>query len=433
MNRHISTICAGLLGVSLAVACSKKADAPAATGKRGAGGKGVAFPVEVIKVTADPHVVDIQAPGVVDAFEHVQITARVSGVIDKVTFVEGQDVKIGQVMAFIDSRRYALSVSSAKAALEGAQAAEADAEASLNRRKGASESNPGVIAAEELETYQTKLRTAQASVDQAQEALKLAQLNLDDSNLKTPVAGTVQTRSVETGQYVQAGTVVATLLQRDPMLLHFNVTSSEAPRLKVGMPVEFTLKDSATKYTGKITLVAGAADPDSRLVPATAQIDSQDTHQFWLRPGSFAQVEVKMPSTRVFAMIPQTAARPSERGFLAYVVTGEVAHEHTLQLGLHTPDGLVEVKSGLNAGDMLVTRGVEALSDGSKVKVVTTMPAGTSDEVSDAGATGAAAPGGSAAGLAAAAVANGSDGTAKPHKHRDGGAPPSSVAAAGEP
>jgi multidrug efflux system membrane fusion protein len=365
---------------------------------------------------------------VVDAFEHVQITARVSGVIDKVTFVEGQDVKIGQVMAFIDSRRYSLSVSSAKAALEGAEAAEADAEASLNRRKGASESNPGVIAAEELETYQTKLRTAQASVDQSKEALKLAQLNLDDSNLKTPVAGTVQTRSVETGQYVQAGTVVATLLQRDPMLLHFNVTSSEAPRLKVGMPVEFTLKDSQTKYTGKITLVAGAADPESRLVPATAQIDSQDTHQFWLRPGSFAQVEVKMPSTRVFAMIPQTAARPSERGFLAYVVIGDVAHEHTLQLGLHTPDGMVEVKSGLNAGDMLVTRGVEALADGSKVKVVTQMPAGTSDEVSDAGA---AAPGGSAAGLAAAA--NGADGAAKPHKHRDGGAPPASVAAAGEP
>ncbi|MEO7037312.1 MAG: efflux RND transporter periplasmic adaptor subunit [Polyangiaceae bacterium] len=424
MRRSIVALCAGLLGTSAVASCSKKADAPAANGKRGAGGKGVAFPVEAIKVTADPHTVDIQAPGVVDAFEHVQITARVSGVIDKVTFVEGQDVKIGQVMAYIDSRRYALSVSSAKAALEGASAAEADAQASLNRRQGASVSNPGVIAAEELETYQTKLRTAQASVDVSKEALKLAQLNLDDSNLKTPVAGTVQTRSVETGQYVQAGTVVATLLQRDPMLLHFNVTTSEAPRLKPAMPVEFTLKDSQNKYTGKITLVAGAADAESRLVPVTAQIDTQATHQFWLRPGSFAQVEVKLPSTRAFVMIPQTAARPSERGFLAYVVVGNVAHEHTLQLGLHTPEGMVEVKSGLNSGDMLVTRGVEALTDGAKVNVVTTMPAGTSDEVSDAGV----APAGSAA-LATGAAANAAADGAKPHKHRDGGAPPAPVAA----
>src|ERR1700761_4538649 len=154
------------------------------------------------------------------------------------------------------------------------------------------------------------------------------------------------------------------------MLLHFNVTTAEAPRLKVDMPVEFTLKETDTKYTGKITLVAGAADPESRLVPATAEIDSDATKgKFWLRPGSFAQVEVKMPSTRVFPMIPQTAARPSERGFLAFVVTGDTAHEHTLELGLHTPDGMVEVKTGLAAGDVLVTRGVEALTDGSKVKV----------------------------------------------------------------
>jgi membrane fusion protein, multidrug efflux system len=415
-----------LLGFSLLAACSHKEAAPAAGGKRGAGGKGIAFPVEVVKVTADPHDVDITAPGVVDAFEHVQITARVSGVVDKVTFVEGQDVKANQVMAYIDSRRYALSVSSANAVLEGAQAAQADAQASLDRRKAASEANPGVIAGEELETYQTKLRTAQATVDQSKEALKLAQLNLDDSNLKTPIAGVVQTRSVQTGQYVQAGTVIATLLQRDPMLLHFNVTTAEAPRLKVGMPVEFTLKESEQKYTGKISLVAGAADPESRLVPATAEIDPQKTGKFWLRPGSFAQVEVKMPSARAFPMIVQTAARPSERGFLAYVVVGDVAHEHTLDLGLHTPEGMVEVKSGLNAGDMLVTRGVEALTDGAKVKVVSTMPAGTGgDEDSDAGAPHAA--GGGAAPSASAAA----DG-AKPHKHRDGGAPSAPVAA-GEP
>ena len=422
MTRRIPMIAVIFLVASLIPACSKKADAQAPAGKRGAGGKGIAFPVEVVKVTADPHDVDIQAPGVVDAFEHVQITARVSGVVDKVTFVEGQDVKVGQVMAFIDSRRYALSVSSAKAALEGSEAAAADAEASLNRRKGASEANPGVIAAEELETFQTKLRTAQANVDQGKEALKLAQLNLDDSNLKTPVAGTVQTRSVQTGQYVQAGTVVATLLQRDPMLLHFNVTTSEAPRLKVGMPVEFTLKDSQQKYSGKISLVAGAADSESRLVPITAQIDNTDKHQFWLRPGSFAQVEVKLPSTRAFPMIPQTAARPSERGFLAFVVTGDTAHEHTLELGLHTPDGMVEVKTGLAAGDVLVTRGVEALSEGSKVKVVTSLPAGMGGpEVSDAGAP-------PAAGNAAAPAGSGA--ADHPHKHRDGGAAP---VAAGEP
>jgi multidrug efflux system membrane fusion protein len=328
-----------------------------------------AFPVEVLEVEVKPQEVVIAAPGVVDAFEHIQVTARVSGGVDRVTFVEGQEVKRGQVLAYVDSRRYALNVSSAQASLEKAQATAADAQASLRRRENASASNPGLIPGEELETFRTRLRTAHADTEVAREALKLAQLNLDDSSIKAAVEGVIQTRSVQTGQYVQAGTVIATLLQREPMLLRFSVATAEAPRLQVGMPVEFTLKESQRSYQARITLVGGAADSESRLVPVTAQILATD-HKFWLRPGSFAQVHVTLTPQRTFPMIPQTAARPSERGFLAFVVEGGQARERTLQLGMHTPQGWVEVRSGLGAGDLLVTRGLEALSDRAKVRVV---------------------------------------------------------------
>ena len=352
-------------------ACAKKAESTP-TG-RGRGPKEAAFPVEVARVDARPHELVVTAPGMLDAFERVQVTARVSGVVDKVAFAEGQEVKGGQVLALIDSRRYALNVSSAVAAVAKADATTADTEQSLKRRQNASADNPGLIPGEELETFQTRLRTAQADAEQARESLKLAKLNLEDSSVKAAVAGVIQTRSVETGQYVQAGTVIATLLQRDPLLLRFSVTTAEAPRLKVGMPVEFTLKESQNTYTAKITLVSGAADTESRLVPVTAQVD--EAKKFWLRPGSFAQVEVKLVSPRQFPMIPQTAARPSERGFLAYVVESDVAHERTLQLGMHTTDGLVEVRDGLATGDMLVTRGLEALAEGTKVRIVPATPA----------------------------------------------------------
>ena len=345
--------------------CGKKTQATVTT----RGSRQPIFSVEATRIDAHPHELVVTAPGVVDAFEHVQVTARVSGVVDKVTFVEGQDVKLGQVLAYIDSRRYALGVSAARAALEKSQAMAADSQAALNRRQNASTSNPGLIPGEELESYQTKMRTAQADVDQANETVKLAQLNLEDSNVKAPTAGIIQTRNVQTGQFVQAGAVIATLLRRDPLLLHFNVTTAEAPRLKVGMPVEFTLKESHQKYSAKITLVTGAADDESRLVPITAQIATE--HQFWLRPGTFAQVQIKLTSTRQFPMIPQSAARPSDHGFLAFIVEGDVAHEHVLQLGMNTTDGFVEVQTGLDAGTLLVTRGVEALTDGTKVRIVT--------------------------------------------------------------
>jgi membrane fusion protein, multidrug efflux system len=66
-------------------------------------------------------------------------------------------------------------------------------------------------------------------------------------------------------------------------------------------------------------------------------------------------------------VIPQTAVRPSERGFLAYVVRGGVAQERVLTLGMRTVDGRVEVTSGVEPGEILVVRGAEALRDGAAV------------------------------------------------------------------
>ncbi len=367
------------IALSAGVGCKKTEAAP--TGKRGL--RQTSFPVEVMTVEAKPQEMVITTPGVIDAFERVQCTARVAGVVDRVNFVEGEEVKKGKILAFVDSRRYSLNVSAAKAALAKAEAMAADNEASLKRRENASATNPGLIPGEELETYKTKLRTARADADQARESLRLAQLNLEDSNVKALAEGVIQTRSVQTGQYVQAGTVIATLLRRDPMLLRFHVATSEAPRLKVGMPVEFLLKESQQSYEAKITLIAAAAEEESRLVPVTAEVRSDK--MFWLRPGSFAQVSIKLTPGRTFPLIPQTATRPSDKGFLAYVLEDKVVRERVLQLGLHTAEGWVEVRDGLKAGDILVTRGLEALSDGARVQVVP--PAGSAS----------AAPGASAA------------------------------------
>jgi membrane fusion protein (multidrug efflux system)/multidrug efflux system membrane fusion protein len=103
------------------------------------------------------------------------------------------------------------------------------------------------------------------------------------------------------------------------------------------------------------------------MVAITAQVD--DPSRGELRPGSFAQVTVPVGSSAEAAVIPQTAVRPSERGFLAYVVDGGVARERELSLGLRTADGRVEVRSGVKPGEQLVVRGGEALRDGAKVKV----------------------------------------------------------------
>ena len=94
-------------------------------------------PVDVLPVEAKKVDYIVTAPGMLDAFEHVQVTARVAGAVDRVAFSEGQAVKKGDTLVAIDSERYEVLVNSAQAALEKAQAAQADSEAMVARREAA--------------------------------------------------------------------------------------------------------------------------------------------------------------------------------------------------------------------------------------------------------------------------------------------------------
>jgi RND family efflux transporter MFP subunit len=325
------------------------------------------YTVDVFNVEAKKVDYLVQEPGTIDAFERVQVTARVAGAVDKVLFSEGQQVKAGQTLVSIDSQRYSLAVAQARASFDKARASQADAVAQVNRREDIDKSHPGLIPGEEIGTNQTKAATTRADAEVAAEALKTAQLNLRDSSVVAPIDGVIQTRTVETGQYVQAGYVMATLLRDDPMLLHFQVEPGDAPRLKPGMTATFTMRETQRVFTARLTLVSAAADSTTHMVSVTGTVDDKE-HKYWLRPGAFCDVTVDVGATRDAPLIPRSAARATDHGYVAYVVEGDVAHERALTLGMSTTGGWVEVKKGLKAGEALVVHGAEALSDGSKVR-----------------------------------------------------------------
>ncbi len=361
--------CVGLL-LSLLWSCNSTTESSKtdATKSQHGGRQTLTYATDVMQVEAKPVTYVVSAPGRIEAFEQVQVTARVAGAVDRVGFSEGQPVKRGQVLVIIDSARFQSAVDGAKATLDKAVAAQSDAEAMVTRRQGASAEHPGLIPGEEIATYRTKAVTAKADTQVAAQALKAAELNLRDSFVRAPIDGVIQTRTVETGQYVQAGYLMATLLRKDPMLLRFEVEVSDAMRLKPDMTASFTLRETQDVFSANITLVAGAADATSHMVPITAQIVDKE-HKYWLRPGSFCDVTVDLErAQRLAPTIPRPAARATDHGYVAYVVEGDLAKERLLTLGMNTKDGWIEVRSGLKVGDLLVVRGAEALSDGAKVK-----------------------------------------------------------------
>ncbi|MBN8468070.1 efflux RND transporter periplasmic adaptor subunit [Corallococcus exiguus] len=350
--------------LSLAPGCKKEATAQ---GGKAAGRGPLQFPVEVAPVESRDVEYAVSAVGAVEAFESVQITARVPGALERVSFAEGQTVKKGDTLAEIEPARYAIAVRAAEAALQKAQAALVEAKAGAQRRAEVNAQSPGLLPAEQLETYQARAATAQADVSAAKAALDQAQLNQRDAYVRAPMDGILQTRTVQTGQYVQPGVVLATLLRREPLLLRFNVPAADVTRITPGMPARFTVRSDGGAYEAKITYVSASADTQSRMVAVTAEVTGEAAQK--LRPGAFATVSVPVESRGGSPVIPQTAIRPSERGFLAFVVTDNKARERILELGLRTPDGRVEVKEGLKPGETLVVRGAEALRDGVAVRV----------------------------------------------------------------
>lgn len=376
---------AGIILLTLAAlacaGCSKGGEKGAGAGAGRDGGRqgrgkrpDLSFAADVMPVESRKVEYVVTAPGTIEAFERVQVTARVAGVVDRVAFSEGQEVKKGDVLVVVDSERYWLAVKGAKATLDKADAAVRDMESMVARREGASTKNPGLIPGEELETYRSKALSAKADREITAQALKSAQLNLRDSQVRAPMAGVIQTRTVETGQYVNPGYVMATLLRPEPLLLRFEVEPQEAPRIKPGMTATFTMRETLRAFSAKITLVSAAADPVTHMVPVTGQV-VDDGHKYWLRPGSFCDVKIDLQAQREAPVIPRLAVRATDHGYVVYVVEADAARERVVTLGMSTKDGWVEVRSGLAAGDLLVVRGAEALSEGAKVRATQISPA----------------------------------------------------------
>ena len=363
--RELVVIAAAVAIIVFSGACKKEgAVSPAAGGGRGR----VQFPVDTVPVQVRSLVYSVTAVGSVEAFEKVQVTARVPGVADRVLFSEGGFAAANQILVEIETERYRLAVEAAQAAYEKSEASKADAEAGLKRRVTVITQTPGLIPGEEVEAWRTKVLVAASEVAQMRSALNQAKLNLRDAFVRAPISGIIQTRTVQTGQYVQTGMVLATLVRRDPLLLRFKVPERDATRIKPGQEARFRVREDSREFTAKVVHVAESADDVSRLVDVTANIN--DPSDRTLRPGSFAEITVPVSSTREAAVIPVSAVRPSERGFIAFVVEGDKAVERILTLGMKSADGQVEVLSGLKVGEVLVIRGSEALQNGATVRMI---------------------------------------------------------------
>lgn len=336
----------------------------------------------------------IEAFGTVGAAQGVDLAVQTAGVVEDILFKANDRIRKGQLLVQIEDAVEQADLISARAAVERDRQA-------LERVRTLSER--GVSSSANLETAESAL-AASTSQLQRLEAV------LEQKSLEAPFAGVIGIPSIEIGQYVAPGNVVATLQNLDRMRADFTVREQDLDRLEIGQPVRSGTTADDLLFEGRITGIEPKVDPDSRLVRVRAEIDNADGR---LRPGQFARIEVVLAEEDGILAVPQTAVVSSLYGDYVYVVarqepdegeadgqeplTSSVAGEARAQdaeAGEEPPlvarqvfvqtgrrsDGIIEIVDGLEAGQQVVTAGQNKLSNGARVVIDNTVDPSRSGE-----------------------------------------------------
>lgn len=306
---------------------------------------------------------EIKALGTLEAEELVQVTAEVEGAVSDVRFHEGDRVGTGTVLAHIDTERYGLELKRAQANLRQAQAEADRSQADEERRKALAAEK--LVAPEELQRAHADTERLAAIAASTAAARDIAAQNLRRAELRAPRAGVINTRTVETGQFVKTGTVLATIVDTSRLRLRFKVSEAESLRAQPGQTLGFRVNALGAKpFTATVYHVGNVADPGTRQVEVMAWVKNPGE----LKPGFFAEVTLSSEKHQAAVVVPESAVQASEKGFVVYAVQEDKARARPVQVGLRTGTGLVEIVSGLKAGETVVVEGSDRLADGTPVQ-----------------------------------------------------------------
>ncbi|KQB13359.1 efflux RND transporter periplasmic adaptor subunit [Rhodobacter capsulatus] len=320
--------------------------------------------VSVTKVVAADWQPGLEAIGTAAAVQGTDLATEAAGIVREIRFAANDRIEKGQALVQIDDRQE-------RADLDAARAAETLAETALTRAKELR--LKGVSASSALDEAEAAAIEARATVAKLEATLSTKQLT-------APFAGTIGIPQIEIGSYVTPGTGFATLQDRSRMRVDFTLTESEAALVTPGMSVTVTSEVGDVSAEGKITGIEPKIDPNSRLVTLRADVPNEGDK---LTPGQFLRVRVALPVEKDVIALPQTVVSSSLYGDSVFVVREEKAEGEKaggsdttslqarqvfIKVGRHFDDK-VEIRTGLQSGDLVVNAGQNKLSSGATVTI----------------------------------------------------------------
>ena len=375
--------------------------APGAGGARGAGGPGggrggrggLATTVGVATAELADIPVSVDALGTVTAAATATVRPQVSGILQKISFSEGQMVKAGQVLATIDPRSFEMALLQASGARQRNEAQLASARVTLQRFKTLLAQDS--IARQEVDTQAALVKQLEGTTMTDRAAEGIARLNLSYTQVKAPISGRVGLRVIDMGNLVGSGDAagIAVITQLSPIDVEFAVPQDRVPDLQASLrgdaPLPATAFDRTRTVplaTGKFAALDNQVDVQTGTVRAKARFANADQSLF---PSQFVNLRLELRTIKGAVMVPVTALRNSSTGDFVYVLN---AAERTVAVrpvtrGQATVDK-VEIKTGLKAGEQVITEGADRLKDGAKVTLPGDKPQAGGGERGERGGAG---------------------------------------------
>jgi len=306
--------------------------------------------VVVAKAAMEPVRDEVEALGTSKAYESITVTPKVTEVVTKINFNDGDSVEKGRLLVQLQDREQVARVTVAKVRVS-------DHKRELERIRSLVTSQ--TIAELERDRLQTLIDTTKAELVQAQSALK-------DRTIIAPFKGRLGLRHISVGSLVSPGTVITTLDDISIIKLDFSVPERFLQSLAIGKNVEATAVAFPDElFTGKVVSIDSRVNPTTRAVTVRAEIGNAK-HR--LLPGMLMKVKL-IKESREALILPESAIIPIQDRHYVYLVNNEnVVIKKQVELGLRKR-GWVEVLNGVELGEQVVIRGILKVRPGDKVKV----------------------------------------------------------------
>lgn len=308
--------------------------------------------VAVEQLTPRPFDYYIQTQGAVEAVDNILVGTRTMGVISKVFVKEGDIVSTGQTLAQIDNSLIVRNIEEMKSGLELARTV-------YERQKNLWDQKIG-----------TEVQYLQAKNNKENLEKRLATMNeqLDMSRIKSPINGSVDEVSLKIGQNASPGLPAFRVVSNDKLKMKANVSEAYVTSIKKGDKVSLTFSDISKTIEARVTFVARTINPLSRTFAVEVALPSNEE----LRPNMTGVLRIIFKSVPSAIVVPVNVVQDVNGQKIVYTAELEgnqmVAHKKVVEVG-GVYSNLAEIKSGLKAGDKIITVGFQGLNDGEFIKI----------------------------------------------------------------